>query len=37
LRTLNGKSEVTVQNASGQQENSAIAQRILKLLADDLR
>jgi outer membrane protein assembly factor BamC len=32
-----GKSEVTVQNATGQQENSPIAQRILKLLADDLR
>ena len=37
LRTLNGKSEVTVQNASGQQENSAVSQRILKLLAEDLR
>jgi outer membrane protein assembly factor BamC len=37
LRTFNGKSEVTVQNASGQQENSPIAQRILKLLAEDLR
>jgi len=37
VRTSGGKSEVTVQNATGQQENSQISQRILKLLADDLR
>ena len=29
--------EVTVQDAAGKTENSAVAQRILKLLADDLR
>ena len=37
VRSTDGKSEVTIQNATGQQENSPISQRILKLLADDLR
>jgi len=37
LATVNGKSEVSVQNAAGQPENSPITQQILKLLADDLR
>ena len=29
--------EVSVQNAAGTTENSPVSQRILKLLADDLR
>ena len=37
LSTVGGKSEVSVQNAAGQTENSPITQQILKLLADDLR
>lgn len=37
LSTVDGKSEVSVQNAAGQLENSPITQQILKLLADDLR
>ena len=37
LSTVDGKSEVSVQNAAGQAENSPITQQILKLLADDLR
>ena len=37
VRSFSGKSEVTVQNTAGQQDNSTIAQRILKLLGDDLR
>ncbi len=37
VTTSAGSSDVTVQNATGQQENSPIAQRILKVLADDLR
>lgn len=37
LKNLNGKSEVTVQNASGQTENSPVAKRIAKILADDLK
>ena len=37
LRQVDGASEVTVQNAAGSAENSPITQRILKLLADDLR
>jgi outer membrane protein assembly factor BamC len=37
LSTVDGKSEVSVQNAAGQTENSPITQQILKLLADDLR
>lgn len=35
--TTNGKSQVSILNAAGQTENSAVTQRILKLLADDLR
>jgi outer membrane protein assembly factor BamC len=37
VRNVSGKSEVSVQNAAGQLENSPATQRILKLLADDLR
>jgi outer membrane protein assembly factor BamC len=37
VRSVNGKSEVSVLNAAGQAENSPISQRILKLVADDLR
>ena len=37
VQNVNGASEVRVQNASGQTETSPVAQRILKLLADDLR
>jgi outer membrane protein assembly factor BamC len=37
VRNVSGKSEVSVQNAAGQPENSPATQRILKLLADDLR
>ena len=37
VQNVNGTSEVSVQNASGQTETSPVAQRILKLLADDLR
>ncbi len=37
IRNATGISEVTVQNAAGATENSPITQRILKLLADDLR
>jgi len=37
LSTVDGKSEVSVQNAAGQAENSPVTQQILKLLADDLR
>jgi outer membrane protein assembly factor BamC len=37
VRSVNGKSEVSVLNAAGQAESSPISQRILKLVADDLR
>lgn len=37
VRKTDTTSEVTVQNAAGATENSPITQRILKLLADDLR
>lgn len=37
VRKTDSVTEVTVQNAAGKPENSPIAQRILKLLADDLR
>ncbi len=37
VQNVNGASEVSVQNAAGQTETSPVAQRILKLLADDLR
>jgi len=37
VRKTSSATEVTVQNASGSTENSPISQRILKLLADDLR
>ena len=37
VRKGNDVSEVSVQDASGKTENSPVAQRILKLLADDLR
>jgi outer membrane protein assembly factor BamC len=37
VRKVDNTSEVTVQNAAGTIENSPISQRILKLLADDLR
>jgi len=37
IRHAGSTSEVTVQNATGATENSPITQRILKLLADDLR
>ena len=37
VRKTDNTSEVTVQNAAGTTENSPISQRILKLLADDLR
>jgi outer membrane protein assembly factor BamC len=37
VRKTNSSSEVTVQNAAGTTENSPVSQRILKLLADDLR
>lgn len=37
VRSEGNAVEVTVQNAAGQTENSPISQRILKLLADDLR
>jgi outer membrane protein assembly factor BamC len=37
VTTSSGKSMVTVQNAAGKTENSPVTQRILKLLADDLR
>ncbi|WP_310625318.1 outer membrane protein assembly factor BamC [Limnohabitans sp.] len=38
VRQIDGKtSEVTVQNTAGATENTPITQRILKLLADDLR
>lgn len=37
VRSVNGKSEISVLNAVGQAENSQISQRILKLVADDLR
>jgi outer membrane protein assembly factor BamC len=37
VRNTGKASEVTVQNASGSTENTPVAQRILKLLADDLR
>jgi outer membrane protein assembly factor BamC len=37
LQSANGATEVSVQNASGQTETSPVAQRILQLLADDLR
>jgi outer membrane protein assembly factor BamC len=37
VRKTDSNSEVTVQNAAGKTENSPVAQRILKLLADDLR
>lgn len=37
LSTVDGKTEVSVQNAAGQAENSPITQQILKLLADDIR
>jgi outer membrane protein assembly factor BamC len=37
VRKTDSTSEVTVQNAAGTTENSPVSQRILKLLADDLR
>jgi outer membrane protein assembly factor BamC len=37
VRKTGSTSEVTVQNAAGATENSPVSQRILKLLADDLR
>lgn len=37
VRKTDSVTEVTVQNAAGKAENSPVAQRILKLLADDLR
>ena len=37
VRKTENASEVTVQNATGITENSPVSQRILKLLADDLR
>jgi outer membrane protein assembly factor BamC len=37
VRKANNATEVTVQNAAGTTENSPVSQRILKLLADDLR
>jgi outer membrane protein assembly factor BamC len=37
VRNSGGATAVTVQDATGQPENSPVTQRILKLLADDLR
>jgi outer membrane protein assembly factor BamC len=37
VRNAGNATEVSVQNAAGQVENGPISQRILKLLADDLR
>lgn len=37
VRNAGSTTEVSVQNATGQVENSPVSQRILKLLADDLR
>ena len=37
VRKTDSATEVSVQNAAGKAENSPVAQRILKLLADDLR
>ena len=37
VRKTDSVTEVTVQNAAGKVENSPVTQRILKLLADDLR
>lgn len=37
VRNAGAATEVTVKNAAGQSENSPVAQRILKLIADDLR
>jgi outer membrane protein assembly factor BamC len=37
VRNAGSASEVSVKNGSGQEENSPVTQRILKLLADDLR
>jgi outer membrane protein assembly factor BamC len=37
VRNTGNSTEVSVQNAAGKAENSQISQRILKLLADDLR
>jgi outer membrane protein assembly factor BamC len=37
VRNTGTATEVSVQNAAGQVENSPVSQRILKLLADDLR
>jgi outer membrane protein assembly factor BamC len=37
VRKTDNTAEVTVQNAAGTTENSPVSQRILKLLADDLR
>jgi outer membrane protein assembly factor BamC len=37
VRKAENTTEVTVQNATGTAENSPVSQRILKLLADDLR
>jgi outer membrane protein assembly factor BamC len=37
VRSVDGKSQVSILNAAGQAENSAVTQRILKLLTDDLR
>jgi outer membrane protein assembly factor BamC len=37
VRKAENTTEVTVQNATGTTENSPVSQRILKLLADDLR
>lgn len=37
VRHVGGSTEVSVKNANGQDENSPVTQRILKLLADDLK
>jgi uncharacterized lipoprotein len=37
VRKAANVTEVTVQDAAGKTENTPVAQRILKLLADDLR
>ena len=37
VRNAGSATEVSIQNAAGQVENSPVSQRILKLLADDLR
>jgi outer membrane protein assembly factor BamC len=37
VRNSGTSTDVTVQNAAGATENSPVSQRILKLMADDLR